>query len=105
MAQKLSFLPKRKTLSAGSPIFRRAIRPASPSAAGCRAGGAWALRARAPPPVAPLLQPEKDILELVHPGVGEQYGGVVLGKERGAGNDLMVFPGEEAATTPPALHG
>src|SRR4030042_670070 len=58
---------------------------------------------RGGPLVAPLLQAEEDILKLVHPGVGEQDGRVVLREERRTGGDFMVFPGEEVEETLPAL--
>jgi hypothetical protein len=45
--------------------------------------------------VAALVEAEKDILELVHPGVGEQQRGVVVRHQRAGGHDLVAFRGEE----------
>ena len=39
--------------------------------------------------VRPFLAPEEHVLELVHPGVGEEQGGIVCGYERGAGHDRV----------------
>ena len=45
------------------------------------AAGPHALLGRRGAVVRPLLAPEEDVLELVHPRVGEEQGGVVLGHE------------------------
>jgi hypothetical protein len=45
--------------------------------------------------VAALVEAEKDILELVHPGVGEQQRGVVVRHQRAGSHDLVAFRGEE----------
>jgi hypothetical protein len=39
--------------------------------------------------------PEKKILELVHPGIGEQQGWIMLNHNRGRRNDNMVFGPEK----------
>ncbi len=54
-----------------------------------------ALLAGRGPPVAPLLEAEEDVLELVHAGVREQDGRVVLGEERRARDDLVAARREE----------
>ena len=43
-----------------------------------------ALLDRRRPFVAPRLEAEEDVLELIHPGVGEEEGRIVLGQERRA---------------------
>src|SRR5208282_5114469 len=46
--------------------------------------------------VGALLEPQEDVLELVHPGVGEEEGGVAQGDERGAAHALVAALLEEA---------
>ena len=58
------------------------------------AADAHALLDRGRPRVAALFEPQEDVLELVHPGVGEQDGRVVLGQERRAPDDLVAPLGE-----------
>ena len=58
------------------------------------AAHAHALLDRGRPGVAAFLEAQEDVLELVHPGVGEQDGGVVLGQERRAAHDLVAPVGE-----------
>ena len=58
------------------------------------AADAHALLDRGRPRVAPLFESQEDVLELVHPGVGEQDGRVVLGQERRAPDDLVAPLGE-----------
>src|SRR5260370_22398150 len=60
------------------------------------AAGADAFLARNGAAVVTLLEAEKDVLELVHPGVGEEQGGVVHGDERGTAHSSMAFLFEEA---------
>jgi hypothetical protein len=45
--------------------------------------------------VAALVEAEEDVLELVHPGVGEQQRRVIVRHQRTGRNDLMAFGGEE----------
>src|SRR6187549_3084844 len=49
------------------------------------------LRRRRALVVASLL-PQEQVLELIHPGVGEEQRGVVVGHERSAGDDAMPVP-------------
>src|SRR4029077_2347136 len=46
--------------------------------------------------VVALFEAEEHVLELVHPGVGEQKGGVAMRNERGAADAAMAFALEEA---------
>jgi hypothetical protein len=41
--------------------------------------------------VVALLEAEENILELVHPGVGEEQRGIAVGNERGAADAAMAF--------------
>ena len=59
------------------------------------AADAHALLRRRGPRVVPLLLAEEDVLELVHPGIGEQQGGVVARHERGAGHRTVTGRFEE----------
>jgi len=43
-----------------------------------------------------LFQAEEDVLELVHPRVGEEQGGVAMRNERGAAHPAMAFALKEA---------
>src|SRR5260370_17788790 len=43
-----------------------------------------------------LFESEEDILELVHPGIGEEQGGVAMRHERGAAHAAMAFAFKEA---------
>jgi hypothetical protein len=45
--------------------------------------------------VAALVEAEEDVLELVHPGVGEQQRRVVVRHQRTGGHDLVALGGEE----------
>ena len=45
--------------------------------------------------VRPLVETEENVLELVHPGVGEQQGRVLVRHQRTGGNDLVALGGEE----------
>ena len=49
--------------------------------------------------VVPLAGAKEDVLELVHPGVGEQQGGVAVGDHRGAGNDAVAVLCKEIKET------
>ncbi len=60
------------------------------------AAGADAFLARNGAAVVALLESEEDIFELVHPGVGEEQGGIVHGNERGTAHSSMAFLFEEA---------
>ena len=42
-----------------------------------------------------LFKPEEDVLELVHPGVGEEQRGIAVGNERGAADAAVTFALEE----------
>ncbi len=42
-----------------------------------------------------LIEAKENILELVHPGVGKQQCGIVIGNQRAAGNYLMSFTMEK----------
>ena len=59
------------------------------------AADAHALLRRRGARVVPLLLAEEDVLELVHPGVGEQQGRVVARNERGAGHRTVTGRFEE----------
>jgi hypothetical protein len=50
------------------------------------AAGTHALLGAARPDIIPFFQPEKEVLELVHTGIGEKQGRVVLRNEIGAGD-------------------
>ena len=58
------------------------------------APGPHTLLARGGPFVRPLFLPQKDLLELDHPSVGEKEGGVVSRHQGGARDDLVPFTGE-----------
>ncbi len=60
------------------------------------ATGADALLGRSSPAVLALLVAEKDVLELVHAGVGEEQGGVVGGHERRRVHAAMLLALEKA---------
>ena len=47
------------------------------------------------PGILPLFQAKKDVLELIHPGVGEQQSWVITRHQRVAGNDGVIFTGEK----------
>ena len=72
------------------------------------AAGAHALLRGGGARVVPLLPPEEDVLELVHPRVREEEGGVVLGHERRALHHavppLLEVPEERAADLVGRLH-
>ena len=72
------------------------------------APGAHALLRGGGAGVVPLLPPEEDVLELVHPRVREEEGGVVLGHEGGALHHavppLLEVPEERAADLVGRLH-
>ncbi len=45
--------------------------------------------------IRPLVETEENVLELVHPGVGEQQRRVLVRHQRTGGNDLVALGGEE----------
>jgi len=57
--------------------------------------GAHTLLGGGGPLVILSLFAQKDILELIHPGVGEKQRGVINRNEGGAGNDPVVISSEE----------
>jgi hypothetical protein len=42
-----------------------------------------------------LFETEKDVFELIHPGVGEEKRGIAVGDERAAADDAMTIVFEE----------
>jgi hypothetical protein len=42
-----------------------------------------------------LLQAQKDVLELVHPCIGQKQGGITYRHQRGAGNNQVVLAGKK----------
>ena len=64
------------------------------------AGDPEALLGRAGAPVAPLLPSQEDLLELVHPGVGEQERGIVGGNQGRARHHLVPPVLEKAEECP-----
>jgi hypothetical protein len=60
------------------------------------AAGADAFLAGGSSLVVALLKAEKDVFELVHPGVGEEQSGIVHRNKRGTPDSSMVFLFEEA---------
>jgi len=48
-----------------------------------------ALLGTARPDIVSLFQAEKDVLELVHPRIGEEKGRIIVWNEAGTGNDGM----------------
>jgi hypothetical protein len=46
--------------------------------------------------VVALLEAEENVFELIHPGVGEEEGGVAMGDERGTADAAVAFALEEA---------
>jgi hypothetical protein len=69
------------------------------------AAGAHALLTRGGPLHRPALAAGEDVLELHHPGVGEQEGGVVLGHQRRGADALVPSLGEEVEENGPDLVG
>src|SRR6185295_2926791 len=59
------------------------------------AAGPDALLRRRGAHVGPLVEAEEDVLELVHPGVGEEQGRVVAGNHRARGDDGVALRLEE----------
>ena len=60
------------------------------------AAGADAFLAGGGAVVVALLEAEENVLELIHPGVGEEQRGIVRGDERGAAHDAVAALLEEA---------
>ena len=77
-------LEKRVMLSRPADLVQVVVLAADPHAFLDRGG----------PDIASSFQSEEDVLELIHPGVGEQERRVVLGQKRRARNNLMSAPGE-----------
>src|SRR5262249_7520374 len=59
------------------------------------AAGADALLRSGRTAVVALFEPEEDVLELIHAGIGEQQGRIVRGHERGASDHAVAARGEE----------
>ncbi len=59
------------------------------------AASAHALLRRRRPRVIPLFQPQEHVLELVHPGVGEEQGSVSMRHQRRAAHDRVPLALEE----------
>ena len=60
------------------------------------AAGADAFLGRSGAVVVSLFEAKEDVFELVHPGIGEQQGGVAVGDQRGTADAAMALALEEA---------
>ena len=88
-------LEERVVARRGAHVLEVVVLPADPHAL-LRGGGA---------PVLPALAAQEDVLELVHPRVGEEQCGVVGRDEGRAGYDAVALPGEEVEERGADLRG
>ena len=67
------------------------------------AAGAHALLRGSGALVVALLEPQENVLELVHPRVGEEQRGIADGHQRGTAHDAMAVGGKKVQKSTPNL--